>query len=269
MLQMIGAVLFSPVAKHMKNTDSEKQKLLSAEDPVDENSNLLQNKANSPSSNKVLEKLQELLGIRLLGDLSFLNISGGIALIYTVSINFSLLFPFFLQDTANLSRGDTALAMSILASGDVLSRLTLPIVTDRFKISARVTLLVGLALLICIRSVLAETQSPYQILIFSWIFGYIRAATVVNQNLCLAEYCSDQKVLSSALGLTMILKACAVITIGQLLGYTRDLTKSYSTSLHLQNVVLAIVVILWAIELICQRRRNVSKEGFERLAAVL
>lgn len=240
--------------------EEDQQNLLKPEEIVDENSNLIKNE----KPNYLAEKLQQLFGVHLLKDLSFVNISAGIALIYTVSINFSLLFPYYLRETAGLSRLDTALAMTVLASGDVLSRLTVPILTDRLKVSARVTLLYGLIFLIIVRSILAESDSRNQVLAFSFAFGYVRATTVVNQNLCLAEYCEDHRLLSSALGLTMILKAIAVITVGQLLGYMRDLTNSYTTSLHMQNVALVVVVICWSSELVYKGTRKKS-ERFEEL----
>lgn len=209
-----------------------------------------------------------MFGILLLNDWTFLNIALGVAIIYTVSINFSLLFPYYLQETVQLSRTDTALAMTILACGDVLSRVTVPIVTDHFSISARVTLLLGLSVVIVIRTLLAESQSVSQILIISFSFGYFRALTVVNQNLCLAEYFPDQQLLCSAIGLTMILKAVTVITVGQLLGIMRDLTSSYSISLHIQNSIVAVVLISWTGELIYKKWRSSAgkkRKQFERL----
>lgn len=49
------------------------------------------------------------------------------------------------------------------------------------------------------------------------IYGYVRAATVVNQNLTISEYATQDK-LASSLSLTMIMKGVFVMTIGQLLG---------------------------------------------------
>lgn len=235
-------------------------------DNVDENSNLV---SRPTKTNLVGDKLQEILGIYLFKDFRFLNISAGIALIFTVSINFSLLFPLFLKNSANLSIEQTAFAMTILATGDVFSRLTLPIITDRLKLSARVTLFTAVIILMFIRAALAESQSYQEILILSGAFGYVRASTVVNQSLCLAEYCKDPQLLSSALGLTMILKAISVISIGQFLGYTRDLTNSYRTSLHIQNAILGIVVMAWLCEFLFKRirkwRLNKKKKGYELL----
>lgn len=255
---MIGGCLLLPTKSQRKDSEQEVKKLLEQETledvDVDENSNLLKKGEELKSDDSfITEKLQEMFGIKLLGDKIFLNIAIGIALIYTVSINFSLLFPYYLQEAALLSRSDTALAMTVLATGDVLSRLTVPIFTDKYKISARTTLLVGISLLIVARSFLAEAGSLSEIIIISGAFGYIRATSVLNQSLSLAEYFSDNKQLSSAVGLTMILKAIAVITVGQLLGLMRDLTKSYTLSLHLQNAVLLVVVISWSAELIYKR----------------
>lgn len=55
------------------------------------------------------------------------------------------------------------------------------------------------------------------IIICSLITGYIRAGTVVNQNLTISEYCSQDQ-LPYALGLNMVNKGLVVITLGQFLG---------------------------------------------------
>lgn len=128
----------------------------------------------------------------------------------------------YLQETANLSRSDTALCMSILAAADLASRLTLPTITDKLKVSCRMIFLIGAILLTCTRAILAETADRYQLIIISAIYGYVRAATVVNQNLTISEYTSQDK-LAGALGLNMITKGFLVITVGQFLGKNKIL----------------------------------------------
>lgn len=122
-----------------------------------------------------------------------------------------------MQETANLTRGDTALCMSILATADLASRLTLPTLTDKLKLSCRAVFLIGAILLTISRTILAETLDRHKLIIMSAIYGYIRAATVVNQNLTISEYASQDK-LGSALSLNMIAKGIFVMTIGQFLG---------------------------------------------------
>lgn len=124
---------------------------------------------------------------------------------------------FHSQETAGLSRTDTALCMSVLAAADLVSRLTLPAFTDRLRISCRMVFLVGAVFLTITRAVLAESLSRYRLIIISAVYGYVRAATVVNQNLTISEYASQDR-LSSALALNMVAKGICVMTIGQFLG---------------------------------------------------
>lgn len=77
--------------------------------------------------------------------------------------------------------------------------------------------LIGAILLTITRTVLAGTLNRHELLIMSAIYGYVRAATVVNQNLTISEYASEDK-LAGALGLNMIAKGVFVMTIGQFLG---------------------------------------------------
>lgn len=54
----------------------------------------------------------------------------------------------------------------------------------------------------------------------SALCGYVRAATVINQNLTVSEYCENNKGshLASALGLNMVSKGIFVLTLGQFFG---------------------------------------------------
>lgn len=144
--------------------------------------------------------------------------------------------------------------MSILAGADLLSRLTLPTLTDRLKISCRSTFLLGSILLTCTRAALAETSDRYQLIIMSAIYGYVRAATVVNQNLTISEYTSQDK-LAGAIGLNMVTKGILVMTVGQFLGWIRDYTGSYPVCLHAQNVLLIIVIVMWTPEILHRKYR--------------
>jgi hypothetical protein len=86
--------------------------------------------------------------------------------------------------------------------------------------------------------------------------------TVVNQNLTISEYCQLQgceEKLAPALGLNMVTKAIFVITLGQFLGWTRDLTQSYSLCLHAQNACLVVVVVLWTSEDYCRRKKDAQR----------
>lgn len=116
-----------------------------------------------------------------------------------------------------MSNKDVALCMSVLAATDLASRLTLPTLTDKFKISCRSLFLSGGFLLLIIRTILAETLHRTNLICMSALYGYFRAAIIVNQNLTISEHVTQDR-LAGALGLNMVMKGLFVITIGQILG---------------------------------------------------
>lgn len=146
--------------------------------------------------------------------------------------------------------------MSTLAGFDLLSRLTFHFLTDRLRISNRSTFMIGTLTLGIVRSILAEQTNFTLLIITCAFFGYFRALTVVNQVLTVSEFCTKwypQK-LPGALGLNMIIKGISVITIGELLGWIRDVSGSYQISLHTQNILLSLVMIVWIVELTWYKR---------------
>lgn len=124
--------------------------------------------------------------------------------------------------------------MTILAVADLTSRLTLPTITDRLKLSCRIVFLIGAILITILRAILAETLARPKLIIMSAVYGYIRAVTVVNQNLTIAEYANHDK-LSSALGLNMIAKGISVMLIGQFLGELNFIILSFSIFFLIQT----------------------------------
>lgn len=79
-------------------------------------------------------------------------------------------------------------------------------------------MLIVLGLKCCsVISVIAEQNDHMTIMIVSLICGYIRAATIINQNLTCSDYCTHES-LPAALGLVMVARAIFVMTLGQLLG---------------------------------------------------
>lgn len=146
--------------------------------------------------------------------------------------------------------------MSVLAAFDLISRLTFHFFTDRLRLSHRTIFMVGTLSVGVVRSILAELTDYTSLIVACAFFGYCRALTVVNQVLTVNEFCMKNcpEKLPGALGLNMLIKGFSVITIGQLLGYVRDLTQSYVLSLHSQNILISIAMIVWTIDLAWYRR---------------
>jgi Na+/melibiose symporter-like transporter len=259
---VVGGLLFQPVSQHLRvaaHNEKQDERIKLLEQPNDDEDQ----PENEAKAKKLtfFAQISKILDLDLLKDPAFCSLILGLALTYTSSINFSLIFPYYLQNTAKLTRKETAYCMSVLAGADILSRLTFPTITDKLKVRCRSAFLFGTVLLIIVRSILAVTTNQTGLIVISAFYGFIRAMTVVNQNLTISEFCRqtncDAK-LASALGLNMVGKGICVITLGQLLGWVGDATQSYAICLHAQNVCLAVMIALWTTERWCCRPRTRS-----------
>lgn len=122
---MVGAALFQPVERHMKpfdeNSFNEKKMLLqpcqhkrvdtsdTELDIEDIEEDKCELETQSIDSTEVFfakkpswqARLTKAMDLQLLNDPIFISIAIGLALAYTASINFSMLFPYFLQVKQN------------------------------------------------------------------------------------------------------------------------------------------------------------------------
>ncbi|EDW61848.1 monocarboxylate transporter 13 [Drosophila virilis] len=211
--------------------------------------------------NRMGHRLAQAMDLELLKDAVFLSIIVGMALVYTATINFTMVFPNFLKHTAGFDSKVVATCMSVVAGADIVFRLLLPCITDRLRIPYRVVFLLGTAGLLIARLLLAETTSLPTIIAMSVQIGMTKSATVINNNLTISAYCRSEK-LAGGLGLSMISKGIIVIIVGQLLGWVRDYSNSYVVCLYAQSVVLFLVVVVWTPEIYYRYRmqkRNLTK----------
>lgn len=201
------------------------------------------------------QRLVQAMDLELLKDLVFWSIIVGMALVYTATINFTMIFPGFLGQTAQLNSQMVAFCMSLVAGADIVCRLLLPIVTDYLRIPYRVVFLIGIVGLFVARCVLAENQALPVIITMSVLTGMMKSATVINNNLTISAHCRSEK-LAGGLGLSMMSKGVIVITVGQLLGWVRDYADSYLICLYAQGVILLVVVLVWTPEILYRHRRQ-------------
>lgn len=92
-----GALMFQPVKWHMrlKNMDDEMQPLLAPSSPASSNGSAYE--MPDFQDNGFWKRLARSLDLSLLKDVRFVILNLGLACGYTVSIDFSLILPFFLQ----------------------------------------------------------------------------------------------------------------------------------------------------------------------------
>ena len=96
------------------------------------------------------------------------------------------------------------------------------------------------------------------------VIGFLRGATLVNLNLSISECCSLTK-LPSALGMFMVSKGLFVVTMSPLIGYMRDVTKSYTVCIHVMTLMICITFIAWSLEFVhaalIKRKSALSNEA--------
>ncbi|XP_055837708.1 monocarboxylate transporter 12 [Episyrphus balteatus] len=271
---LIGAAMFRPLSKPPQNKFNNRKdvkllldknekslnqvKIVKTNEPLVENSK--QDSKTKKLCDKIINRLVEAMDLELLRDPVFWSIIIGMGLVYTSTTNFTMLFPYFLQNSIGLNRSDTAMCMSVVAGADICCRLLLPFITDKLKIPYRNIFLFGTIGLLISRAALAESTSLTSIIIMSAFTGMTKSSTVVNNNLTVSSHCRPEK-LAGGLGLSMITKGMLVITVGQLFGFVRDYTGSYVTCLHSQNLVLAVVIVLWTPEILYKTWKNHRKSS--------
>ncbi|KAE8746194.1 hypothetical protein FOCC_FOCC007066, partial [Frankliniella occidentalis] len=151
-------------------------------------------------------------------NLRFMNLAVGTGLIYTTMTSFSMIFPFFLMETVGMSRAVTATLMSVQSGADLVSRLLLP-----------------------------QLRGFTELIVMAAVTGMFRGATVLNQNLVIAEHVPAAK-LPSAIGLAMVVKGACVLGFGSALGVVRDYSGSYSIFIHSLTALALVTAVSWALE---------------------
>ncbi|KAG5677071.1 hypothetical protein PVAND_006855 [Polypedilum vanderplanki] len=247
---IVGALLFQPVEWHMKNKsedDYEREPLLPNEIVQIETINQTQS---------FWKRVANSMDLSLLKDSHFIILSFGLAIGYVVAVDFSVILPLFLLDTAHLNKDQTAMCLSILATFGIISRLTFHFITSKLKFSSQKLYVIGIILLMIIRSLLAQLTNYRAILFTCAVFGYFRALVIVNQVLIISDLCTQNypEKFGGALGLNMIFKSLSIITFGQLLGFARDHLDSYSLGLHFENLLLVFILIIWMSEFFCKKQ---------------
>ncbi|XP_043260775.1 monocarboxylate transporter 12-like [Colletes gigas] len=205
-----------------------------------------------------IEKIKKTFDLDLLKDGVYLNVIIGLSLYYVAESNFKLMTPFFLS-SIGLSNVEVASCLSITAFTDILARLLLPTIFDRFGFKKRsifwiFCLLVGIG-----RSIMAEQSKGVFLIVTFVVIGFLRGATLVNLNLSVSECCSLKK-LPSAFGIFMVSKGLFVVTLSPLIGYIRDASQSYTVCVHVMTFMISVTFVTWSIEFVYSllRRRAIS-----------
>ncbi|XP_017096815.2 monocarboxylate transporter 13 [Drosophila bipectinata] len=267
---LFGAMFLKPLNPAGKHNNHRHMRLLADGDQADKNqssslqvvvvsSNQTKGEELAPKTETICgrlsQRLVQAMDLELLKDLAFWSIIIGMALVYTATVNFTMIFPGFLGQSAGFDSQVVAFCMSAVAGADIVCRLLLPIITDHLRIPYRVVFLLGTAGLFVGRCILAQSKDLPIIIAMSILIGVMKSATVLNNNLTISSHCRSEK-LAGGLGLSMMSKGIIVITVGQMLGWVRDFADSYTICLYVQAVILLLVVITWTPEILFRHRKQ-------------
>ncbi|CAH2102657.1 unnamed protein product [Euphydryas editha] len=213
----------------------------------------------------LIKKIYDLFDISLLSSPRFLNIILGTALTVVSIQNFSLIFPLYLQKVAMLDKEHTAHCMSAIAFVDIIGRLVLPSLQDRYHIKARMMLIMTSTWLIVVRQILAYQTDLYALLALSGLYGFGRSMIIVARNIAISERCRMDQV-PSAVGLGMLTMGIIVPPVGYFLGWIRDHTGSYFICITAQNLLLVLFLVMWIPDMILiyieekkEKKKNVEQ----------
>ncbi|KAF7266454.1 monocarboxylate transporter 12 [Rhynchophorus ferrugineus] len=204
-----------------------------------------------------IKKIIQTWDLHLLKDFRFVHMSLGLGLAYVSSISFSTFFPMFLQDEVKFDMWQTTTCMTILSAFDIAGRMTISEICRRLKLGNRSQFMLGALLLAVCRSVLVSLTTYKMALFMSAVVGYVRAVTVINQNLVISEYIPKNE-LPSAVGLNMFVKGFFVMAVGEPLGMLKD-AFDYDTCIHLLDIILICIVVFWSIEILIYKRRKTNE----------
>ncbi|XP_050304142.1 monocarboxylate transporter 12-like [Anthonomus grandis grandis] len=199
-----------------------------------------------------LRKVVQTWDLHLLQDFKFVHMSLGLGLGYVSSITFSTFFPMFLQDEVHFTMWQTTTCMTALSAADIVGRMTISEIFRKLGMGNRSQFMVGALLLAVARSLLVYSTTYTMVMIMSVVVGYLRAITVINQNLVISEYIPKEE-LPSAVGLNMLVKGFFVISVGEPLGMLKD-AWDYDVCIHLLDVILICIAISWSIEIILYKK---------------
>ncbi|XP_012279754.1 uncharacterized protein LOC105699393 [Orussus abietinus] len=192
--------------------------------------------------------------LNLLRDKVYVNLMLGINFAHLAEINFSLLTPFILSDYG-FTKSQIATTMSVLASVDVICRLTIPFVTSYINWGNRTFYLIGISTMAVGRIILAHVRDFGITIAIAVLIGAGKALRTIFMALVIPSHVPLER-LPAASGLQLVTSGIIFLTFGPFVGWIRDSTSSFTATLHCLNVLTFLTVISWTIEAFCTKRKE-------------
>lgn len=208
---------------------------------------------------RILHRIVNLYDFDLLRDPIYVNIMLGMSMAIFAEVNFSMLTPFILADM-EMTTAKIANVMSIIAIVDLFSRGVSPFLGEWLRQPPRKMYMFSLFLLIISRMALIFINSFTSVLIVAVGLGMGKGIRSVYMTLVIPSYVPIQK-LPGASGMQMLTNGLILICAGPILGVIRDNTGNYSICIILMNIVTAVTIFIWTIEMLLVRRKFARRKS--------
>ncbi|KAK1129010.1 hypothetical protein K0M31_020144 [Melipona bicolor] len=215
---------------------------------------------------QLVEILGELLEMSLLKNCGFLNICLGISFVLSSDFTFSYLLPLMMTNNG-YTKSQAALAITICAAAELVSKILLAIFTLMIKVKAKY---IFFAAMICMTfakiGYLLYNDTLTGMFVMITIIGMVRSWLLVPQPLVIIEDISIDK-FASAYGIAGAMNGVISILFGPIVGFLKDWTNSFvvcQLALILMNILF---VIPWAVQFLSVDLLKWRKERADKIAA--
>ncbi|XP_014088015.2 monocarboxylate transporter 9 [Bactrocera oleae] len=209
-----------------------------------------------------LQKVVIFFDLDLLRDFTFVNLVMGMTIMMFAEMNFSVLTPFILNEYG-FNNEQISLAMSTLGGMDICVRFLAPFALEKVKLDNRVLFAFGIIAIAFGRLFVALSSSYYVVLIFFILIGFGKAFRTIFSPLIIPSYVPLKR-LPAASGLQLVFNTLFSLAAGPILGTITDAT-SYTTTIHVLNLLTVLALLLWILESIVRRmlgkKRKTTMEG--------
>ncbi|XP_012134895.1 uncharacterized protein LOC100875848 [Megachile rotundata] len=223
-------------------------------------------KEEEAGKSQLQEIFGDLLEISLLKNCGFMNICLGISFVLTSDFIFSCLLPLMITNSG-YTKSEAALAITICAAAELVSKVLLAIFTLVVKVKAKYLFFIAM---ICMAFAKAGYLLYSETLVGTFamiaVIGIVRSWLLVPQPLAIIEDISIDK-FASAYGIYGGISGVTSILCGPIVGLLKDWTNSFvvcQLALILMNVLF---VIPWAIQFLSVGLPKRGKERADKIAA--
>ncbi|XP_059061932.1 monocarboxylate transporter 9-like isoform X2 [Achroia grisella] len=203
----------------------------------------------------LFEKFVQFFDLTLLRDPVFVNILIGLSVAGCVETNFSLLLPIILKDMLEFSTGEIAKIMAVIGFTDTLFRFVSPFIGEWCNKPPRVMYIVGLLLIVFVRTIMLFTTSFIGMLFVALGMGITKGLRTVYMNIVIPSYVPLER-LPFASGIQMFVNGIIIILLGSILGKVRETSGSYQIPIIVLNLITLVTVFLWVAEFLYFRMKN-------------